>query len=101
MNALLWLLRGFLFVALLGLAIKNSGEIELRFFFDASWHAPLSVTLLVAMVTGVVFGILALLPRLVRQRRDISTLKRQLAAKEKFPAVQTPVTSIDFPPTGF
>jgi len=100
MNTLLWLLRGFLFIALLGLAIKNSGEIELRFFFDASWRAPLSVTLLVAMVVGMVFGLLALLPRLVRQRRDITVLKKQLAAKEKPPVVQTPVTAIDFPPTG-
>jgi len=100
MNTLLWLLRGFLFIALLGLAIKNSGEIELRFFFDTSWRAPLSVTLLVAMVVGVVFGLLALLPRLVRQRRDITVLKKQLAAKEKPPVVQTPVTAIDFPPAG-
>ncbi len=100
MNALLWLLRGFLFIALLGLAIKNSAEIELRFFFDASWHAPLSVTLLVAMVVGVVFGLLALLPKLVRQRRDIGALKRQLAAREKPPAEQTPVAAIDFPPAG-
>ena len=31
MNALLWLLRIALFVVLLGLAIKNGGEVELRF----------------------------------------------------------------------
>ena len=100
MSALVWLLRGFLFLALLGLAIKNSGEVELRFFFDASWQAPLSVTLLVALVMGVLFGLLALLPRLVQQRRSITVLKRQLAAKEKLPAVASPGSAIDLPPTG-
>lgn len=100
MNALVWLLRGFLFFALLGLAIKNSGEVELRFFFDANWQAPLSVTLLVALVVGVVFGLLALLPRLVLQRRNIAALKRQLAEKEKRAAVAPSVTPLDLPPTG-
>jgi hypothetical protein len=39
MNALLWFLRGILFIILLGLAIKNSNDVELRFFFDASWRS--------------------------------------------------------------
>jgi uncharacterized integral membrane protein len=79
MSALLWLLRGFLFILLLGLAIKNSSDVELRFFFDAAWQAPLSVVILVAMVVGVVFGLLALLPALIRQRREIGRLRRQAA----------------------
>lgn len=85
MNALIWVLRGILFVVLLGLAIKNSGEVELRFFFDASWQAPLSLTLLVALSCGVVLGLLALLPLVVRQRRAIGALNRQLAAMERLP----------------
>lgn len=85
MNALIWVLRGILFVVLLGLAIKNSGEVELRFFFDASWQAPLSLTLLVALSGGVVLGLLALLPLVVRQRRAIGALNRQLAAKDRSP----------------
>jgi uncharacterized integral membrane protein len=76
MNALLWLLRAFLFVILLGLAIKNGGDVELRFFFDASWQAPLALVILAALVTGVILGLLALLPRLVRQRREILRLRR-------------------------
>lgn len=85
MNALIWVLRGILFVILLGLAIKNSGEVELRFFFDASWQAPLSLTLLIALSAGVVLGLLALLPLVVRQRRAIGALNRQLAARDRLP----------------
>jgi len=78
MNVLLWLLRGILFVILLGLAIKNSGDVDLRFFFDAHWQTPLSLALLMALVIGVVLGLLALLPQLIRQRRSITGLRRQL-----------------------
>ncbi len=79
MNALLWLLRGILFVILLGLAIKNGGDVELRFFFDTHWQAPLSLVLLTALACGIVLGLLALLPRIIRQRRSISRLRRQVA----------------------
>jgi len=78
MNALLWLVRGILFVILLGLAIKNGGDVELRFFFDASWQAPLSIVLLVALAIGVVLGLLALLPQVIRLRRSVSRLRRQI-----------------------
>jgi uncharacterized integral membrane protein len=99
MNALIWLLRGILFVVLLGLAIKNSGEVELRFFFDASWQAPLSLTLLIALSAGVVLGLLALLPLVVRQRRAIGALNRQLAARER-PTARSPVPDDEPPVTG-
>ena len=83
MNVLLWLLRGILFVILLGLAIKNSGDVDLRFFFDAHWQTPLSLALLMALVIGVVLGLLALLPQLIRQRRSIAGLRRQLERSGK------------------
>lgn len=94
MNALIWLLRGTLFIVLLGLAIKNSSDVELRFFFDAAWHAPLSLVVLVSVTGGIVLGLLAVLPRLIRQRRDIVALRRKLAKLEnndKATSVQTDV----------
>jgi uncharacterized integral membrane protein len=75
MNALIWVLRGILFVVLLGLAIKNGGEVELRFFFDAAWRAPLSLVILVALACGTVLGLLALLPQVARLRRDVAALR--------------------------
>jgi len=99
MTALLWFLRGILFVILLGLAIKNSGDVELRFFFDSSWQTPLSLALLGALVLGIVLGLLALLPRLIRQRRNLSALKRELAEREKSPPPPPP-NHIDLPTLG-
>jgi putative membrane protein len=85
MRALTWIVRGILFVILLGLAIKNSADVELRFFFDASWQAPLSLVVLIAFASGVLAGLLAILPQWIRQRR----LMRG-ASKAVLPAAQAP-----------
>jgi uncharacterized integral membrane protein len=79
MNVLLWFLRGILFVILLGLAIKNGGDIELRFFFDTAWQAPLSLVLLATLTIGVILGLLALLPQVIRLRRSVGQLRRQMS----------------------
>jgi uncharacterized integral membrane protein len=89
MNALLWLLRAALFLILLGLAIKNGGDVELRFYFDARWQAPLALVVLASLATGVLLGLLALLPRLVRQRREILRLRHNIPT----PAPEPPAGS--------
>lgn len=64
----LWLLRTIVFIGLFGLAIKNSGTMELRFFFDRSWQAPISVVLLASFAAGVVVGLGALVGRRLRHK---------------------------------
>jgi len=88
MNALLWVLRAILFVILLGLAIKNGGDVELRFFFDATWQAPLSMALLAALAIGIVLGLLALLPQVIRLRRSIGQLRKQIPQQANNPPEQ-------------
>ncbi len=80
MHVLTWLVRGVLFVVLMGLAIKNSADVELRFFFDTRWQAPLSLVVLVAFATGALAGLLALLPQWIRQRRQIGRMSKQSPA---------------------
>ena len=82
MNALLWFLRGILFVILLGLAIKNGSEVELRFYFDTVWRVPLSLALLAALAIGAFLGLMALLPQVIRLRRSVSRLERQASAAQ-------------------
>lgn len=63
---LVWLLRIVVFVGLFGLAIKNSGPVELRFFLDQAWTAPVSVLILAVFAIGVAVGLvtaLGFLPR--------------------------------------
>ena len=67
-NILVWLLRVVVFIALLGLSIKNSGPMELRFFFDQNWTAPVSVVVLVVFAAGVVVGLTAALSSFLLRR---------------------------------
>lgn len=70
LKLLVWFLRIAVFVALFGLAIKNSGPVELRFFLDQSWTAPVSVALLAAFAAGVAVGLTAALGAWLRPRRQ-------------------------------
>lgn len=75
MKVLVWLVRGIVFVALFGLAVKNSEPVDLRFYLDSVWQAPLSVVILVTFVAGVAVGLTATLTVLVRQRRELRQLR--------------------------
>jgi uncharacterized integral membrane protein len=75
MKVLLWLLRGFVFIALFGLAVKNSGLVDLRFYLDGVWQAPLSAVILTAFAAGVAVGLTATVITLVRQGRELRRLR--------------------------
>ena len=69
LRSLVWLLRIVVFIGLFGLAIKNSGPMELRFFLNHTWTAPVSVVVLAAFVIGVAVGLTATLGLSLRRRR--------------------------------
>ena len=74
-----WLLRALVFLAILLLAIMNTGPVTLRFFLG-TWETPMVVAILVFLALGAALGVLACLPRLLRQRSEIARLKRELSA---------------------
>ena len=67
-----------LFVILLGFAVKNSDPIVVRYFLGFEWQAPLVFILLVFFAAGVGIGAVASLGMVVRQKRTILRLKRDL-----------------------
>jgi uncharacterized integral membrane protein len=75
-----WLLRAMLFIALLGLAVKNGQIIALHYFFDYEWHAPLVFLLLLFFAAGAAIGIMAMFTTVLRQRREIARLRQGVAA---------------------
>ena len=83
MRIIIWLLRAIVFIALFGLAIKNSGPVDLRMYFDAVWHAPLSMVVLVCFAAGALIGATMAFATLMRQRREIGRLRGQLQAPAK------------------
>ena len=82
MRVLTWTLRLLVFVLLLAFAAKNVQPVTLRFYFDLALQAPLIVVLFGSFAAGALFGILALLGTLLRQRRENSTLRRRLPPEE-------------------
>lgn len=75
----LYLTLGFLlFVMLLGFALKNAEIVELHYYLGLVWRAPLSLMLLVAFFIGTVAGMIACISPIIRQRRELIALQREL-----------------------
>ena len=86
MQAVVWILRFVIVVVLVWFAVKNAQMVTLHGLPDQTLQAPLVFVLLVAFIAGVVIGLLAWIPTVVRQRREIGRLKR---AAEKQAALAT------------
>ena len=82
MRILTWAVRLAVFLLLLAFAAKNVEPVALRFYFDLALQAPLVLVLFAFFAVGVLFGVLALSGALLRQRREISALRRQLPADD-------------------
>jgi uncharacterized integral membrane protein len=80
MRIVTWTLRIALFILLLAFAARNTETATLRFYFDVAWQAPLVLMLLAFFAAGALLGLSATLGALLRQRREISRLKREARA---------------------
>ena len=80
MRLLSWTIRIALFILLLAFAARNTESVTLRFYFDLAWQAPLVVLLLAFFAAGALLGLLAALGAVLRQRREVSRLRRELRA---------------------
>jgi len=76
MQALAWILRIAIVLVLIWFAARNSQGVTLHGLPEQSWQAPLVFVVLVAFVAGVVIGLLAWLPTVVRQRRELGRLRK-------------------------
>ena len=91
MRIVTWTIRLVLFVLLVAFAAKNVQPVTLRFYFDVVLEAPLILALFGAFAAGALLGILALAGRLVRQRRQISSLRRGSSGAEPLPPPVPPL----------
>ncbi|MBL8383291.1 MAG: DUF1049 domain-containing protein [Burkholderiales bacterium] len=64
------LLRVFLLAVFFLFAQKNFETATLRFYFDLEWRAPLILMLLLFFTLGIAVALVAMLPRLLRYRRE-------------------------------
>ena len=75
-----------MFVLLAAFAAKNADPVTLRFYFDLAVQTPLVVVLFAFFLAGALFGMLALIGTVLRQRREIARLKKQADASVPPPA---------------
>ncbi len=81
MRTLLLVLKLVLFLLLLGLAMRNSDFVTVRYFLGLAWQAPLVLVIFVAFAIGLVMGLLLCSVRLLRNHRELRNL-RKLAKQE-------------------
>ena len=101
MQAFVWILRFLIVLVVVWFAVKNAQPVTLNGFPGQSLEAPLVFVLLVVFIGGVVIGLLAWIPTVVRQRREIGKLRRNVAQLTPVtpPPAPTPVPPVE-PPHG-
>ena len=67
----------------LGFAYKNAADVTVRYYGGLAWQAPLAIMLLVVLVLGVALGFIASLNRMVRLRRQLSVVRKQVRHMEQ------------------
>jgi len=72
-----------MFLLLLGFAVKNDQPVVLKYFFGYEWQTSLVVILLCFFTAGVLVGVLAMLGKMFRQRRELAALRRDKQNKNK------------------
>jgi len=75
-----WILRAAIFFALLAFALNNQQDVSVHLFFGHDWTAPMVLVVLAAFALGLAAGVLAMLPRWLKQRRAARQLRRQVVA---------------------
>ena len=85
MRLLTWAIRLAVFFLLVAFAAKNVEPVTLRFYFDLAVQTPVVLALFAFFAAGALFGILALLGTVLRQRREIGSLRKHKMADAALP----------------
>ena len=88
MQTVVWIVRFVIVVILVWFAVKNAQVVTIYGLPNQEWQAPFVFILLIVFVAGMVIGLLAWVPTVVRQRREIGRLKK--AAMAPAPAANAP-----------
>lgn len=64
------------FIFFFGLALKNTQETALYFFWGYELRGPLVLVVLCFFIAGCILGLLAMTPMLFRQRRELARFRK-------------------------
>jgi uncharacterized integral membrane protein len=91
MRIVTWAIRLVVFLLLVAFGAKNVEPVTLRFYFDQVLQLPLIVALFGFFALGALFGVLSLLGTVLRQRREISSLRRKIPPVDAAPPPVPPL----------
>ena len=80
MRYLGWLVKLALFGLVVLFLAKNVEPVTIRYYLGGEWRAPLFLVLSAAFLAGVLVGVAAALAHIIRQRREITALRREREA---------------------
>jgi putative membrane protein len=80
MRYLGWFIKLALFGLVMVFLAKNVEPVTVRYYLGGEWQAPLFLVLAAAFLAGVLVGVAAGLAPIIRQRREIAALRRELGA---------------------
>lgn len=66
----MWLLKAAIFFTLFAFALNNQQAVSVYFFFGTLWQAPLVLVVLVTFACGLATGILMMMPRWWKNRKN-------------------------------
>ncbi len=89
------LLKVLVFLLLLGFAFKNGDSVVVHYFLGLQWQAPLVLVLLVFFGIGIAAGVMASLGVIVRQRRAIRNLQREVDSRTR--EAPSPAAELGYP----
>lgn len=78
MRAIVWLFRLAVFALFLAFAIENTEPVVINLFLGYYLEAPLVLFLLGVLLAGVLLGMLMLVPNILRKRRELARLRREV-----------------------
>lgn len=78
MRVIAWIIRIVVFVLFLAFAIENTEPAVINLFLGYTLEAPLVLLLLGALLFGVLLGMLMLVPNLLRKRRELARLRKEV-----------------------
>ncbi len=83
-----WLWRLCLFFLLIGFTVRNDQPVTLQYFLGFQWESSLIIVLLAFFAAGAAVGVLAMLNIVLKQRRLISRLEREVRVKTTLSRVE-------------
>ena len=76
------------FIFFFGLALKNTQETVLYFFWGYELRGPLVLVVLCFFIAGCILGLLAMTPMIFRQRRELARFRKNSQESVKQESVE-------------